>query len=1142
MLSGFVHLHVHSEFSLLDGAVRLKDLVARAKELAMPAVAVTDHGTMYSCVDFYQKAVAAGVKPIFGCEVYVAPQSRFDKTARKDESNRHLTLLARDTAGYRNLMNLVSYAYLDGFYYRPRVDMELLKAHQGGLIALSGCLSGELSKLVLAGYIEEAKAKAGEYAALFGEDNFFIEIQDHGIPEQKEVTKALAAIAKELGLGLVATNDVHYLGREDSTAHDVLLCIQTGSTLEEQDRMRFSSDQFYLKTAEEMGEVFPDHPEALTNTLAVAERCNVELDLGRIHLPEYDVPEGKTLDNYLEELCRAGIAERYRPVTPEVEARLEYELGVIRKTGFSGYFLVVWDFIRFAKQAGIKVGPGRGSAAGSIVAYALGITNIDPIAHDLLFERFLNPERVSMPDIDIDFCYVRRDEVIRYVAEKYGSDRVAQIITFSTMAARAAIRDSGRVFGVPYGQVDKIAKLIPEIPGTTLEAALSSVPELQEAYDTDEVTRKIIDTAKTLEGLVRQDSIHAAGVVIAKDALPNYVPIQKKPNTEVVTQYSMDAIKDIGLLKMDFLGLRTLTVIADAIVNIKRNHGDEIDIDNLPLDDKKTFGLLRRAETIGLFQLESSGMRSLVRELAPTTFPDIVALLALYRPGPLQSGMVKDFVDCKHGRKTISYPHPMLEPFLKETYGIIVYQEQVMRVATEMAGFTMGEADILRGAMSKKKPEVLAKQREKFIAGAKAKDINKVTAGKVFDLVNHFAGYGFNKSHSTAYAVISYQTAYLKAHYQAEFMAALLTSIMDNKDKVAQYVNECRRLKIEVLPPDVNESWREFAAVDTKRIRFGLSAVRNVGDGAIEAIIAARAKHAFVSLEDFCERVDSSVLNKRALESLIKGGAFDSLGASRKYLLSIFEQAADAGVKRRRDMESGQFSLFGGGASEETKPIAPALPAAAKEELPKPELLSYEKEMLGLYVSDNPLLELAPLLQAQTTSIAQARELRDGATVSIGGLVGKISRINTRKGESMAFIVIEDLEGSMEVVVFPAVLQKYRALVAEDAVVKIKGRLDVKEDEVKLIAQELTPLKDIVSSKSQALYLKIANERLDKDLITKIRKVLKAHPGDAEVFLRLNDGDKLTTLRFSTDFRVAGHGPLIGELSGLLGDGSVTVA
>lgn len=1130
---------MHSEFSLLDGAVRFSDLVRQAKESSMPAVAVTDHGVMYGCVEFYKKARAAGVNPILGCEVYVAPASRFDKTSKKDASNSHLTLLASNLIGYRNLMYLVSYAFLDGFYYRPRVDWELLERYHDGLIGLSGCLSGELSKIILSGDVAGAKAKAQNYARLFGDDNYFIEIQDHGIAEQKEVTPVLADLAKELGIGLVATNDVHYLRREDSIAHDVLLCIQTGSTLEETNRMRFSSDEFFLKSAEEMVSVFPEYPEALSNTVDIAQRCNVELDLGRTLLPEYDVPKGKTLDQYLEELCREGISRRYPDVTSEVETRLNHELGVICKTGFSGYFLVVWDFIQFAKKEGIKVGPGRGSAAGSIVAYALGITDIDPLAHGLLFERFLNPERVSMPDIDIDFCYVRRDEVIRYVVEKYGHEKVAQIITFSTMAARAAIRDAGRVFNVPYGQVDKIAKLIPEAPGTTLKMALASVPELEQAYDTDDETRKILDTAQALEGLVRQDSIHAAGVVIAKEALVNYVPIQKKSNTEVVTQYSMDAIKDIGLLKMDFLGLRTLTVIDNSVKNIELNGGKKLDLGAIPFDDKKTFRLLKKGDSIGLFQLESSGMRSLMRDLAPTTFQDIVALLALYRPGPLQSGMVKDFVDCKHGRKVIDYPHPSLEPILKETSGMIVYQEQVMRVATDMAGFTMGEADILREAMGKKKADVLSKQREKFITGAKANGIDKKTSGKVFDLVNHFAGYGFNKSHSTAYAVISYQTAYLKTHFPTEFIAALLTSIMDNKDKVAQYVNECRRLRIEVLPPDVNESFNGFTPVG-KSIRFGLSAVRNVGDGAIDTIINARKERPFSSIADFCNRIDGSVLNKRALESLIKGGAFDSLGVTRKYLLSVFEQTTEAAAKHRRDIESGQGSLFGGSENKETL-ISARLPRSGQEELPKQELLAYEKEMLGLYVSDNPLLELAPILQAQTTSIATAREGRDRSSVSIGGLVAKINRINTRKGDAMAFVVIEDLEGSMEVVVFPTILQKHRELIVEDAVIKIKGRLDVKEDDVKLIAQDVLPLTDLKTAKRQALYLRIGNDRLDKNLIAKLRKVLCDHPGDAEVFLRLQDGKELTTLRFSTDFQVASSGPVIGELTSLLGNGSVTI-
>ncbi len=1140
-MSDFVHLHTHSEFSLLDGACRLDGLVARAKDLGMGAVSLTDHGVMYGCVNFYKSAKKAGVKPILGCEVYVAPRSRFDRSASKDGTNAHLTLLAKDKAGYRNLMHLVSYAFLDGFYYKPRVDWELLEQYHEGLIALSGCMSGELSRLVLSGLHDEAKARAAAYAQLFGEGNYYIEIQDHGIPEQKQINAALIEIANELGLGLTATNDIHYLTREDSVSHDMLLCIQTGSTLQDEDRMKFSTEEFYLKTGEEMAAVFPDHPEALSNTVAIAAACDVELELGKILLPECDVPKGKTLDSRLEELCRDALSGRYDEITPAIKERLKYELEVIKTTGFSGYFLIVWDFIRFAKENGIRVGPGRGSAAGSIVAYLLGITNLDPLEHDLLFERFLNPERISMPDIDIDFCYVRRDEVLRYVREKYGDDKVAQIITFSTMAARAAIRDAGRVLGVPYGEVDKIAKMVPEVLEITLDAALDS-PELQEAYGADETTRTVIDAAKALEGAIRQDSIHAAGVVIAKEALPNYIPIQKKPNTEVVTQADMDTIGDIGLLKMDFLGLRTLTVIGDALVNIKRNHGVDLDVDKLPLDDEKTYQLLRSAETIGLFQLESSGMRALIRDLQPSAFTDIVALLALYRPGPLGAGMNKDFCDCRHGRKEIEYPHPTLEPVLKDTYGIIVYQEQVMRVATDMAGFSLGEADILRKAMGKKRPEVLAEQKEKFITGAQANDIDKRTAGKVFDLVNHFAGYGFNKSHSAAYAVISYQTAHLKAHYPEEFMAALLTSIMDNKDKVALYVNECRRLGIEVLPPDVNESFNEFTAVGG-HIRFGLSAVRNVGSGAIEKIIEARTERPFVSMIDFCERVDSSVLNKRALESLIKGGAFDSLGASRKYLLRTFEQCIEAGNKRRQELESGQFSLFGGGGADEEQAVRekPDWPAEARDELDKADLLALEKEMLGLYVSDNPLLEFAHVLQAHTTPISEAREKKDKDVVTLGGMVAGIKRITTRKGDSMCVITLEDLEGSIEVVVFPKVFSKQREAITEDAILKIKGRLDIKEDEKKLIAQNIKALKVTDAADPQAIYLQVVPDRLSKDLIGKLQNVLRSYPGEAEVFIRLDKGDKLTTLRFSGDFRVAGTGRIIGELSGLLGDGCVTV-
>lgn len=1137
----FVHLHTHSEFSLLDGASRLADLVKTAVEMGMPALALTDHGVMYGTVNFYKLAKKAGIKPIIGCEVYAAPKSRFEKSGRSDDkANNHITLLAKNNTGYRNLLHLVSKAFIEGFYYKPRIDWELLTNYHEGLIALSGCVAGQIPKLILNGQLEEAEQTAKKFVALFGDD-FFLEIQDQGLEEQKIVLKGLVEIGQSLGIPLVATNDVHYLKKEDSIAHDVLLCIQTGCTLAEQNRLKFSTDQFYFKSPEEMAQVFAAYPEALANTLEIAARCNVELDLGRTHLPNYPVSEKETAESYLAKLCYQGLEKRYSQITPELKQRLDYELEVIKKTGFASYFLIVWDFINFAKQNKIKVGPGRGSAAGSLVAYCLGITNIDPIEHDLLFERFLNPDRVSLPDIDIDFCYERRDEVIRYVAEKYGEDRVAQIITFSTMAARAATRDAGRVFGLPYGQVDKIAKLIPEQTGITIKEALATVPELQQEYESNEITRKILDTARKLEGLVRQDSIHAAGVVIGRDSLPNFLPLQKKPSTEVVTQFDMSAVTDIGLLKMDFLGLRTLTVIDNAVKIIKRTRGVELDIDNIPLDDKKTFKLLRQAESIGLFQLESSGMRQLMRELAPSNFSDIIALLALYRPGPLQSQMIKDFVDCKHKRKQIKYLHPALEPVLKETYGIIVYQEQVMKIATTLANFSMGEADLLRKAISKKILQVLNDLKSKFMAGAKQNNVSEKVASKIWELVYHFGGYGFNKSHSAAYALISYQTAYLKAHWPVEFMAALLTSVMDNKDKVAQYVNECRRLHIEILPPDVNESFHDFTVVDN-RIRFGLSAVRNVGTGAIDAIIKAREERPFVSIFDFCRRVDTSLLNKRALESLIKAGAFDSLKVSRRYLLQVYDQATDLGQKYRNDVNAGQFSLFG--ESQSLEAIDPEIPVDAREELPKDELLAYEKEMLGLYVSDNPLLDYADKLKKLAVPISELKEKRDGSQVAVGGLISRLNKITTRKGEPMAFVLVEDFEGSVEVVVFPTIFKQHQELLKEDNIVIIQGKLDIKEDEVKIIANSVKNLaaeEAAPAPKKSTVYLKIPKLQLDKALVAKLKTVLKAHPGHSEVYLQLQEPDKLTTLRISNELYVNSSHELVQELSQLLGNGSVTI-
>ncbi len=1148
MANDFVHLHVHSEYSLLDGACRLNDLIKRVQELKMSAIAITDHGVMYGIVPFYQKALAAGVKPIIGCEFYMAAESRFNRNSRNEEANYHLTLLAQNKLGYQNLMYLASYAFLEGFYYKPRIDRELLERYHEGIIALSGCMGGQIPKQILADQTDAAKQTALYFRDLFGADNFYLELQNHGLEGQGKICDTLNDFSRELSIPMVATNDAHYLTADDSQTQDVLLCIQTGSLLDQEKRFKFKSDQLYLKSAEEMADLFKNNEEALANTAAIAQRCNLEIELGKIYLPKYDVPKGYGLFTYLEKLCREGIEKRYEVVTDEVGKRLEYELSVIKKTGFAGYFLIVWDFIVYAKEQGIRVGPGRGSAAGSIIAYALGITNIDPLEHDLIFERFLNPERKSMPDIDIDFCYERRGEVIDYVTKKYGEKRVAQIVTFGTMLAKQAIRDAGRVFGIPYGQVDRIAKLVPETLGIKLEVALEKVPDLQLAYESDDTARRIIDAAIKLEGMARHDSVHAAAVVIAPDELPHFTPLQRKTDTDVVTQYPKDVISDIGLLKMDFLGLRTLTVIDRALINISRVFGQDIDIDAIPQEDEKVYKMLQKADTIGVFQLESSGMRALIRDLKPTTFADIVALLALFRPGPLKGGMVKDFCDCKHGRKKIKYIHQLMEPILKETYGIIVYQEQVMRIATELGGFTLAEADIFRHAMGKKKRSVLAKQKEKFISGAIAKGIEKATAVKIFKLLDHFGGYGFNKSHSAAYSMISYQTAYLKAHYPVEFMAALLTSIMDNKDKVAQYVNECRRQKIEVIPPDINESFADFTPIDKNHIRFGLSAIKNVGEGAVKKIIATRDKSGlFKSIFDFCAQVDSGVLNKRAVESLIKGGAFDSFGHTRKGLLSIYEQAIEHGIKKHRDEAAGQFTFFDDNKDGLNEPE----PTMTDEELPKDELLAYEKDMLGLYVSDNPLLEVSELLADKTDfSLSQLAEKKDGSIATVGGMINKTNQITTRKGDLMLFATIEDLEGSVEIVVFPTIYQKYLKLLVEDNIISVKGRIDVKEDDCKIIVQEIkaisgkdnavAPKKSREIKTPQTIYLSLDSSGLDNRLIGQLKHILVSHPGQSPVYLRLNGNGRVTTLKLSSDFLTDAPASL-SELKQLLGRDAVTL-
>ncbi|MHB8781131.1 MAG: DNA polymerase III subunit alpha, partial [Candidatus Geothermincolia bacterium] len=909
----FVHLHTHTEYSMLDGACRIKDLLAAAQELSMPALAITDHGVMHGVIPFYEEARKAGVKPILGSELYVALGSRFDRNPGRDGGPSHMVLLARNQEGYRNIMRMITISYFDGFYYKPRVDIEVLRQYSEGIIALTGCIKGHVPRLLLAGDEEKARQALQEYVGIFGEENLFVELQDQGLHEQKGLNPALASLAREVGVGLVATNDVHYVRRDDHLAHDVLLCIQTGSTMEQEDRLKFTGDQFYLKSEEEMAHVFSDYPEAIGSTAAIAARCDVEVEFDRYLLPKYQIPDGHSLDSYLEALARDGLERFFRGTEGEAAARerLEYELGVIRTMGFSGYFLIVWDFVRQAKESGIMVGPGRGSAAGSLVSYCLGITTVDPIRHGLLFERFLNPSRRTMPDIDIDFCYERRPEVIEYVTRKYGKERVAQIVTFSTMAARAAIRDAGRVFNIEYGKVDRIAKMIPDDIGVTIDAALTRSQELREAYAGDGIVAQIVDMAGKLEGMVRQDSIHAAGVVIADDNLSNYTPLQRKgAEAETVTQFDMKAVSRIGLLKMDFLGLRTLTVIGNALENIRTGRGVDIDLESLPLDDAETYAMLQRGESVGVFQLESSGMRALMRDLVPTCFEDLVPLVALFRPGPLGSGMVQDFVDRKHGRKPINYLHPSLEGILHETYGVLVYQEQVMQLAVQMAGYSLAEADILRGVIAKSKgKEAIREWGSEFVERAAAKGYDSELAEDIFEMVGEFGGYGFNKSHATGYALVSYQTAYLKANYPREFMAALLTSVINTKDKVPLYANECREMKIEVLPPDINKSNIGFTVVD-EGIRFGLSAVRNVGDAAVEAIIRARGAGPFVSFEDFCEKVEAGVVNKRALESLIKSGAFDSLGYTRNHLLKIYDAALDIAVAKRRMADEGQFSLF----------------------------------------------------------------------------------------------------------------------------------------------------------------------------------------------------------------------------------------
>jgi DNA polymerase-3 subunit alpha len=1151
---GFVHLHNHTEFSLLDGASRIAHLVAKATAFGMPAVAMTDHGVMFGALDFYAACVSAGIKPIVGVEAYVAPRSRFDRErGENEEAYRHLTVLARDERGYRNLLRLVTDAHLEGFYHRPRVDKDLLAERSDGLIGLSGCLAGETNRLLLAGQRAKADEVASTYRDIFGPDAFFLELQDHGLAEQRTVNPMLIEMSGRLGIPLVATNDLHYTEKADARPHDVLLCIQQQKVQSDTNRLRFDTDEFYLKSPEEMRALFAEVPQACDATLAIAESCDLTLSFGAFHLPRFDAPDGRSLEAYLRELVDRGATERYGTITDEIRARIDEELDVIVPMGFAGYFLVVWDLIRFARERGIRVGPGRGSAAGSVVSYALRITDLDPLRYGLIFERFLNPERRQMPDIDMDFDERRRDEVIQYVAQKYGSDHVAQIVTFQTIKGKQGIRDAARVLGFPASMGDRLCKMYPaallgrEYP---IEKALELSPELAEAYEREPEAAEIVDTARALEGLRREDSVHAAGVVIGDAPLVNYLPLKlskdsRDDSRRIVTQFDMKGVEKLGLLKMDFLGLRNLSVIEDAVTSL-RARGVDLDIDRIALDDAETYEMLQGADTDAVFQLESPGMRQLVKSLVPDRFEDVMALVALYRPGLLSMGMHIEYAERKHGRRPVEYPHPDLEEILRGTYGVIVYQEQVMQIAVRMAGYSMGEADSLRRVMGKKIREELIPQREKFVEGAVARGYDKRKAEEIFDLIVPFADYGFNASHACAYGLVTYQTAYLKRHHPVEYMAAMLTSVRDDKDRKPFYLNVARLMGIEVLPPDVNDSAMYFTPSDGS-IRYGLAAVRNVGVGAVQAIIEARTEEgAFVSFTDFCRKVDSGVLNKKCLESLVLSGAFDSLGYTRRSLFEGYEKVTTPVLADRRAEAVGQESFFGG-------VTGPALDidesiVLAGDEFEKPEFLRWEKEMLGQYVTDHPLLPIRERLAALADmEISELPTRGDGDVVTVAGIVGAVGRKYTKRGEPYALFRLEDLTGGVGIVAFPNVFDKAGELIQPDRIAMVKGRVDLRGRELQLAAIEVFEPqlgREPASAArrpdpSDPVVVDIPARACSGGLLSRLKTTLAAYPGRVPVLVNLHADGRSQRLRLGGDFRVDGSPALLSELRRLLGPTSV---
>lgn len=1135
----FIHLHVHSEYSLLDGACKINDLVDKAIQFRMPALALTDHGNMFGAIEFYEAAKSKGIKPIIGYEAYVAQNSRLDKESKNGkETITHITLLVESDEGYRNLLKLTTSAYLEGFYYKPRIDKDILKTHSRGLICLSGCMTSGINRCLINNRFEEALNVAKEYANIFGKDRFYIEIQNNGIKEQARLVSGAVEISKKLGVPMVATNDIHYMNKDDATAHDALLCINTGKHLSDVQRLRFETNEFYFKSPEEMYAVFQNIPDAIENTLKIADRCNLKLTFGKLHLPKFKPPQGFTNIAYLKKLCEDGTIKKYGSLTQPIRERLDYELKVIENTGFVDYFLIVWDFINFAIQHRIPA-TGRGSGAGSLVAYVLNITNIDPLENDLLFERFLNSERISMPDLDIDFCAEGREKVIQYVKGKYGGDsNVAQIITFGTMKAKAVIRDVGRVMNIPLSEVDKLAKLIPNTLNITLKQALEQEPSLKALYENEKHIHELFDISVKLEGLCRHASVHAAGIVISDEPLTEYVPLAKTGDVVTTQFYDEILVDKIGLLKADFLGVRKLTVIDKALKLIRETTGKEIDLTKIPMDDKATYDLLSRGDVKGVFQVETSrGFKELLKKLKPDHFADILPLVALYRPGPLQSGMVDSFINRKHGREEVVYPHPSLEPILKETYGVILYQEQVMRIANRLAGFTLNQADNLRKAMGKKKPEIMAKFKDQFVNGAVTNGIPRETAKSIFELMEYFAGYGFNKSHSAAYAVITYQTAYLKANYPVQYMVAQMSCEKQNTDKIAEYIEDCRHMGIEVIPPDVNESQNDFTISDNNKIRFGLGAIKNVGGKAIESIIEARnTSGRFTSLLDLCKRVDLRVVNKQVIEFLIKPGCFDALHDNRAKLLAGLDTAMQIGGIANKDRRTGQKSLFNFGNDTVESENMDFNKDTQINNWTERELRQAEKESLGVYMSSHPLKShKEKIKQLSTVSSSEVSELSEGEEIVIGGIIANIRQSVTKKGDPMLYVTLEDMSGAVECLAFKNEIKAYQPLLVVDEVVFIRAQVGFQSTVPTVRIKEIIPEKDALARLAKSMTIRLDTLNFDENKLIQLKEIIKKHSGACPLFFEIATPDNNIQIKTSSQYFVSVSNTFISLTQDLFG-------